>query len=276
MIKKMIPARIRGSINVLLGRAKAVPKKSSSSSVQAGKYICPACGTRVSSFNRLPDLYQQKQDEVGYIHPIFQMETINRLAYSCPNCKASDRERLYALYFKNIYKQPHAKFKLLDIAPAKPLQKFIKSHFPEMEYRSADLMMEDVDDKVDITNMNIYDDNSFDFFICSHVLEHIEDDKKAMKELFRILKPGGKGIAMVPILLSLTEDYENPEVKTEDERWKHFGQNDHVRMYSKPGFISKLTNAGFNVTQFNIDSFGVEVFTECGIHPRSVLYIVEK
>lgn len=271
-----MPIRIKASINVLLGRAKAVPIKSKPSTVKEGKYLCPVCNTKVHSFNRLPDLYHQKQDEVGYIHPIFQMETINRLAYSCPNCSASDRERLYALYFKNMYKRPKGTFKLLDIAPAKPLQKFIKNYFEYIEYRSADLMMDDVDDKVDITKMDIYSDNSFDFFICSHVLEHVEQDRKAIAELFRVIKPGGMGIAMAPILLTLKEDYENPEVKTEDERWKHFGQNDHVRMYSKPGFVKKLTETGFNVKQFNVDSFEADTFTECGIHPRSVLYIVEK
>ncbi len=267
----MLTKRIKNSIKVLIGRAEAIPKKSSNST-----YRCHVCNRNVSDFNRISDRYQINQDKFGFIHPVYQIETINRLAYTCPNCRATDRERLYALYFKNIYKQPSANFKLLDIAPAKPLRKFIKQYFREIEYRSADLMMDDVDDKVDITDMHIYADSSFDFFICSHVLEHVEEDRKAMSELYRILKPGGKGIVMVPILLSLDEDYENPEVRTEGERWKHFGQNDHVRMYSKPGFVNKLSQAQFHVSQYDMDAFGANVFSECGIHPRSVLYIVEK
>jgi predicted SAM-dependent methyltransferase len=124
--------------------------------------------------------------------------------------------------------------------------------------------------------MNIYEDNTFDFFICSHVLEHIQNDIKAMSELYRVLKPGGKCIAMVPIALSLEEDYENPEITTAEGRWKHFGQDDHVRMYSKSGFVNKLASTGFLVHQLDVNFFGYEIFDKHGIHPRSVLYVVEK
>jgi ubiquinone/menaquinone biosynthesis C-methylase UbiE len=121
-----------------------------------------------------------------------------------------------------------------------------------------------------------YVDNCFDMILCSHVLEHVDDDRKAMSELFRILKPSGFGIIMVPIDINLKEDFENPEYKTEAERWKYFGQNDHVRLYSKNGFATKLIQTGFKVNQLGIDYFGADVFEKNGIHPRSVLYVVEK
>ena len=136
--------------------------------------------------------------------------------------------------------------------------------------------MDGVDDVVDITQMEIYRDNTFNFFICSHILEHIDNDRKAMSELYRVLKRGGKGIAMAPIVLSLQEDYENPEITTPEGRWKHFGQDDHVRMYSKFGFIDKLQSTGFLVNQLDINFFGSETFDKHGVHHRSVLYIVEK
>jgi hypothetical protein len=66
------------------------------------------------------------------------------------------------------------------------------------------------------------------------------------------------------------------EAKTKEERWRHFGQHDHVRMYSKASFITKLESAGFKVHKFSKDDFGVSDFERCGIHPRSVLYVVEK
>jgi predicted SAM-dependent methyltransferase len=277
MFKKFIPIRVKASIMVLLGIARAVPVRNYIPGPESERsFRCPVCREKVSFFHRLPDFYLKIQDEVGYVHPVFQMETMNLLSYSCPNCGASDRERLYALYFQHIFKPKVANFKLLDIAPDKPLQKFVKKYFSDFEYRTADLMKEDVDDRVDITKMDIYPDNHFDFFICSHVLEHVEEDRKAMKELFRILKPGGQGIVMVPILLSLTEDYVTPEAKTENDRWKYYGQHDHVRMYSKPGFIAKLKDAGFTVQEFNKDTFGVSLFNTSGVHMRSVLYVVEK
>jgi hypothetical protein len=81
---------------------------------------------------------------------------------------------------------------------------------------------------------------------------------------------------MVPIHLGIEHDLENPEYKTEADRWKYYGQNDHVRMYSKQGFVNKLTSAGFKVNELGKDHFGECVFTLHGIHPRSILYLVEK
>jgi SAM-dependent methyltransferase len=241
------------------------------------KYQCPLCKTQLAYFEPLPMYYFRELQENQYIHSIFQAETSNIENYQCPVCNSSDRDRLYYLYTEEFLREADAaqKFKLLEIAPSAQLRNFLQRS-KQVEYRSADLFMEGVDDKVDITNMNIYADESFDIFICSHVLEHVEDDLKAMRELYRILKPGGWGIAMVPILLGLQEIYEDPTIKSESERWKHFGQNDHVRMYSKNGFRTRLKEAGFQIDEFGISHFGEKSFEKYGIHPRSVLYIVKK
>lgn len=266
--------RIKGAINVLLGRSFAV-RKTKSVEVEKKKF-CSVCENNVQKFERLPDYYIQKLDEAGYIHPHLG-ETMNILGYSCPVCGAADRDRLYALFMnKSKHIHNNSDFKFLDIAPSMALQKFIKKNYPKINYRSADLMMENVDDKVDLTNMQLYENDRFNFLICSHVLEHVVNDTLAIKELYRVLKPGGSGIVMVPILLTLTEDYENQDAQTPIERWKHYGQDDHVRMYSKPGFIKKLENTGFVVNQYGMDYFSEELFAKNGIHSRSVLYIVEK
>jgi predicted SAM-dependent methyltransferase len=124
--------------------------------------------------------------------------------------------------------------------------------------------------------MPIYGTESIDAFICSHVLEHVEDDRKALRELYRILKPGGWGICMVPILLTLKETLENPDWVTPEQRWKYYGQDDHVRAYSKEGFIERLVEANFEVELLGIDHFGAQSFDKHGIHPRSILYVVHK
>jgi SAM-dependent methyltransferase len=273
MYKKIIPKRFKESVKALLGEAKSIPVNDSCDELE---YFCPVCSSTVSQFHRLSDFYYENLDKYGHIFSIFQNETLNYLNYFCPACSGSDRDRLYALYFQKEVSQVKDEFRLLDIAPSASLQKFIKAKYPHIGYRSADMMMDGVDDIVDITQMDLYRDNTFDFFICSHILEHIDNDRKAMSELYRVLKRGGKGIAMVPIMLSLPEDYENPEVTTPEDRWKHFGQDDHVRMYSKTGFIDKLTSTGFTVAQLDINFFSSETFDKYGIHPRSVLYIVEK
>ncbi|PSB55170.1 methyltransferase domain-containing protein [Chamaesiphon polymorphus] len=274
MYKNFIPQRFKDSINVLLGRAKSIPITAPFK--EESVYLCPTCSSSVARFNRLPDFYYENLDAHGHIFSTFQVETLNYLQYSCPVCNASDRDRLYSLYFQKEISEIREDFRLLDIAPSGSLQNFIKAKYPHIDYRSADMMMEGVDDVVDITQMSLYRDNTFNFFICSHVLEHIDDDRKAMSELYRVLKPGAKGILMVPIVLTLSEDYENPEAKTPEDRWKYFGQDDHVRVYSKRGFIDKLSATGFTVTQLDINYFGAEAFNKHGIHSRSILYIVEK
>jgi predicted SAM-dependent methyltransferase len=195
--------------------------------------------------------------------------------YLCPACEATDRDRLYAVYLKDYLESSTGNVDLVEFGPTPQLSNFIKG-FANVKYRSADLYRELADDVVDLTNMTAYRDESFDFVICSHMLEHIDDDEAASRELFRILRKGGKGIVMVPIDLSLKENYEKPEVVTDEGRWKHFGQFDHVRLYSKAGFIGLLEDAGFDVEQLGVEHFGKEVFKKAGVHDRSVLYIVTK
>ncbi len=276
MYKKTLPQRLKDSIKVLLGIAKVVTVEVSSKVTQHSSFCCPVCDSPIEKFNALPDSYYEILDRHGFMFSIFQCETLNWLNYTCPVCRANDRDRLYSLYLQKEVSIDLSEFKFLDIAPSSSLQKFIKTRYPHIKYRCADLMMSGVDDVIDITRMDIYEDNVFDFLICSHILEHVHDDTKAMSELFRVLKPSGKGIVMVPIMLSLEKDYENPAITTPEGCWKHFGQDDHVRMYSKQEFVSKLINTGFLVHQLDINFFGSESFGKHGIHNRSVLYIVEK
>ena len=183
---KIWQRRIKNSVKVLLGREIAVPFVK-----DGGTHVCPVCEVRGVDFYPLPMFYNRELFENQCIHPVFQAETINMEYYMCSNCGASDRDRLYALYFnKYLNNNPAGKFKVLDIAPAKALSSFLKRK-PQLSIRTADLFMEGVDDVVDITDMNGYEEGVFDIFICSHVLEHIQDDLKAMKELYRVLRKGG-------------------------------------------------------------------------------------
>ncbi|MBY0433341.1 MAG: class I SAM-dependent methyltransferase [Cyclobacteriaceae bacterium] len=261
--------RVKNSIKVLIGREIAIPI------VKDGIVnICPVCNIKGVDFYPISQYYSRQLFENQCIHPLFQVETINIEFYTCSNCGATDRDRLYALYFNHFLKNG-GNFSVLDVAPSYSLSKYLRS-ITNLSVRTADLYMPSVDDKVDITDMNIYADESFDILICSHVLEHIPNDLKAMIELYRVLKKGGWGIVMVPILLSLDTIYEDFSVTDESGRWKHFGQNDHVRMYSKSGFVSRLESVGFRVRQLDANFFGEKIFKVHGIQGRSVLYIVEK
>ena len=242
-----------------------------------GSLFCPVCGKRVDLFQpislRLRKMYEQYPPVSRCLS-----ETLYWHAYSCPHCGASDRSRLYAMYLSEKFlemEKTGQQYLFLDIAPTWALPKFIKSH-GFIRYRSADLYMENVDDKVDIMDMNIYQDGQFDVILCSHVLEHVNDDRKALSELYRVLKPSGFAIVMVPINLLLEKDFEDKNIVSEADRWRYFGQNDHVRSYSKNGFITKLKETGFIVHQYDEKYFGAFEFRKFGIEPHSVLYVVTK
>jgi predicted SAM-dependent methyltransferase len=266
--------RLKNAVKVLIGKADIVHV---SNKKQVITKYCPVCFSEIEEFAPLSSSFFKKLHENQHIHPVFLSETINLFEYSCPKCFSSDRDRLYALFIRD--KLPIKNDKtcnIVDIAPSKPLSNFIKHIYPLANYRSADLYMSGVDDVVDVKNMDVYSDESVDFLICSHVLEHIDDDIKAMHEIYRVLKFKSQAIIMVPILLNLNEDYENNLAVTPEDRWKYYGQDDHVRIYSKTGFIEKLIRVGFKVKQFTCLDFSIDVFVQMGIHERSVLYVVEK
>ena len=246
----------------------------------SGKYRCAVCGNRVSRFRCLAATHPETAQNLkkhGFRHVD---ETFNMDQYSCPFCGACDRDRMYALYLNKYLTGPSARIRIVDFAPLKSLSQFIRHKLESMGgahvYRTADLYDPQADDKVDLMDMKLYKDGEFDFFICSHVLEHVEADRKALSELFRITKPGGCGILMAPIALTIDQTDEDPRLTDEAERWRRFGQNDHVRLYSKQGFLDRLVEAGFEVQQLGVDYFGKPSFEENAIGLGSVLYVVRR
>ena len=246
------------------------------------RHYCPVCESRVAAFLPLPDFFRDNLYKYQFPFEASDAETCNAAAYLCPSCSATDRDRLYALYIghyiANIGRT--APVDIVDFAPSAPLsaliRRLIASSGTALRYRTADLLAENVDDRVDISDLRSYESDQFTFFICSHVLEHVPDDRRAMRELHRILTPGGQGILMVPIVLSVEQIDEDPGITDAGERWRRFGQFDHVRLYSKSGFLSRVREAGFDVCQLGKDYFGEELFNRTGITKQSVLYVVEK
>jgi SAM-dependent methyltransferase len=204
------------------------------------KYKCPCCSANLKTFlpfgRHFPVLKEKHVIGGGYRQNVL-----------CPICGSMDRERLLYLYLRyktNIFKRP---VKLLHVAPESNIQTILYKKF-DINYLTADLNSESVMMKIDITNIS-YDDNSFDFIICNHVLEHIIDDRKAMAELYRILKPGGRAILQVPISASLESTYEDSSIITPLERERAFGQADHVRIYARD-YEQRLEQVGFAVDIF--------------------------
>ena len=271
-IKKYIPLALKKRARALQHQVKLINSK----------LYCPVCESRVNSFLPLHEYFRENQEKYGFPFRSNDAETCNEEGYLCPACQATDRDRLYALllgdYLRNL--DSADPIHVVEFGPSEPLSAFIrrliKSTGKDIRYRTADLLMENADDRVDIGELQSYQSDHFDFFICSHVLEHVPDDRKALSELHRILKPGAKAILMVPIILSLEHIDEDPEVTEESERWRRFGQSDHVRLYSKKGFLERVRQAGFEVHELGKEYFGEELFQRAGISNQSVLYVVEK
>jgi len=163
-----------------------------------------------------------------------------------PSTLSLERHRLLWLYLKNETDFFTATKKVLHIAPEQCFLKLFKKQ-KNLSYTSADLYSPIADVKADICDLP-FEDNTFDVVFCNHVLEHIEDDKKAMSELYRVLKPGGMGVFQIPQDLSLEKTYEDFSITSKEDRKKHFGQYDHVRVYGKD-YFDRLRKVGFTVNE---------------------------
>jgi SAM-dependent methyltransferase len=194
----------------------------------------------------------------------------------CPKCHSTDRERLIYWYIANKTNILNSQnlIKLLHIAPEKILQKAFRAS-NKIHYIDGDLNSLTADKQIDITDIN-FEDNYFDFIICNHVLEHVKNDKKAINELFRVLKPGGEAILQVPISKYNKETLEDSSITTPEEREKIFGQKDHVRIYGK-NYPKILGNIGFQVSLYDIkQDLNIRDIEKYGINKEEILYIGKK
>lgn len=239
------------------------------------KTYCPVCGSKNAFFSPLPDYYREHAERYGY--PYFgQGEMIALDTYFCKKCHASDRERAYALWM-SAEQRFGCSFgsRALHFAPESALSSFIREKKFFAEYLTADMSMPDVDHQIDIMDMP-FEDEGFDFFICSHILEHVVDDRVAIGELFRVTAKGGRGILVAPIIPSLSATLEDPSIADEGERWRLFGQYDHVRLYAHGDYVKRLEASGFSVSQLGVSYFGAKLFQKLGLKESSILYIVSK
>lgn len=192
----------------------------------------------------------------------------------CPNCLSLERHRLIWYYINNHSDLLTGNYKLLHIAPEQCFYKRFKS-MPNLDYVTADLESPLAEVKMDIQAMP-FEDNSFDVVLCNHVLEHIPDDKLAMREILRVLKPGGWSILQVPMKQGAETTFEDPSITDPKERAKHFGQYDHLRLYGKNyGII--LQNEGFEVEVLNIQkTIGESLSNKYRFMDGELLYIGKK
>ena len=168
-----------------------------------------------------------------------------------PGTLSLERHRLFWLYLKNettFFSDP---LRVLHFAPEQAfVQKFKKQK--NLTYTTTDLNSPIADVKADICDLP-FKDNSFDFIICNHVLEHIPDDTKAMQELYRVLAPSGTAIVQVPYDAKREITFEDNTITDQSERTRIFGQYDHLRVYGMD-YFKKLSSIGFDVNALDYTS----------------------
>lgn len=170
----------------------------------------------------------------------------------CPVCGSLPRTRRLWKLLHEKYLKPE--IKILDFSPSRTLYRILKKD-KSITYFSTDFENEFLADyRFDITNIDA-ESESFDLIICYHILEHIDNDQQAMRELFRVLKPDGTCLIQTPFKDG--EIYEDFSITTQEDRSKHFGQDDHVRIYSVNGLKERLEKSGFlvDVQTFPKDHF---------------------
>jgi|LGVF01.1.fsa_nt_gb SAM-dependent methyltransferase len=165
-----------------------------------------------------------------------------------PASLSLERHRLLWLYIKNETDFFTSKKKMLHIAPEQCFVDTFRNQ-ENLDYTTADIESPLADILMDVQDIP-FEDNTFDVVFCNHVLEHVTDDNKAMSELYRVLKPDGLGIFQVPQDVSLETTYEDASITSPEERAKHFGQYDHLRIYGMD-FFDKLEDVGFKVTPYD-------------------------
>jgi SAM-dependent methyltransferase len=166
----------------------------------------------------------------------------------CPGCLSLERHRLLWLFLKNRTGFFKDAIKVLHIAPEQCFYDRFKK-MKNLVYTTADLESPLADVKLDVQKMPFADD-VFDVVICNHVLEHVPDDRKALLEIFRVLKRGGFAIMQVPTVYSEEKTIEDPEVTDPAERQRLFRQKDHFRLYGKD-YLERVMSAGFVIGEEN-------------------------
>jgi SAM-dependent methyltransferase len=189
------------------------------------RVVCPCCGGRFRAF--VPYRIGGAHDSI------------------CPRCGSLRRTRLLLLYLRERTNLFQDALRVLHVAPEAGLQDLLRA-VPTLDYTSIDLDSPIAMHAMDVTDLR-YEDHRFDVILCSHVLEHVIDDRKAMREFFRVLRPGGWAIIQSPVRRDSGTTVEDPTVVSPRDRARLFGQPDHVRLYGRD-YVERLADAGFMVT----------------------------
>ena len=191
-----------------------------------------------------------------------------------PDSLSLERHRILWLYLKertNFFTD-HIKF--LHLAPEYCFLKLFRKQ-KNLDYTCADLNSPWADVHMDVHDIP-FEENTFDVIMGNHLLEHVEDDRKVMREFYRVMKPGGWGIFMVPMNRNNSKTFEDPTITDPAERFKHYGQDDHMRLYGAD-YPNRLREAGFDVKEDDfVKTLSPELVQRYRLPPEEIIYYCSK
>lgn len=230
-------------------------------------FVCPVCGYHGRALAPIGfDLDVLKEKQVS---------GAGRRNAGCFNCGAIDRERLVHVYLRDvlgIYGRL-ASSRILHIAPDELITRFLRAS-NTLEYVCGDKYTEGYAYADNVRNMDVTDlpfaADHFDLVICNHVLEHVPDDARAMREILRVLKPGGHAVLQVPLSANSPTTIEDPSIADPKERERVYGQFDHLRLYGQD-YGDRLKAAGFRVERLQLAQR--KEFERYGLNPSEDLFV---
>lgn len=190
-----------------------------------------------------------------------------RIDVRCPRCGSTERSRLLALWLDR-HGQSLSSAAILHFAPEPCLAKLLRSRAAKLV--SADIVPGRADRVIDIEAIDLPAD-AFDWIVCSHVLEHV-DDRLALAEMHRVLRPNGTALIMLPVIEGWRRTYERDDLRTAEQRKRHYGQADHLRFYGAD-VRERITSAGFALEEFTAEGDDVVTY---GLQRGEKLFIARK
>jgi SAM-dependent methyltransferase len=183
------------------------------------------------------------------------------MGYQCPRCGARDRHRLLAVFLREHGHVAGSPPRVLHFAPEPPIRAVL-DELGMTSYLSVDLEPGVADLAADITALPL-EERSFDLVICSHVLEHVPEDRIALRELARVVSDRGQVLILTPVSHKLEATIEDPAAGPE-ERLRMFGQDDHVRVYG-PDLVDRIEAAGLTAATFDSGDVNEQTRARAGL-----------
>lgn len=259
-------------MNLFILRVKASLIRRAGRVIPGGSCQCVVCGQKLAYF--LP--YAGGLEPTPAVLNELDVVGSDLVNCACPKCGSNDRERHLLLFFKRsgmdrLISGAH----ILHFAPEPGIAAYVAALAPA-RYVKADLFpaAQDVQ-KVDMLAMDFHAE-SFDLVIANHVLEHVDDDARALSEIRRVLRPGGLAVLQTPFSAMLDASFDDKGIQSKSARAFAYGQDDHVRLYGKDIF-SRFVAAGFVSRVTTHQSILSDIVAKVhGVNPREPFFLFER